>query len=111
MGLYQVKGQKRSKTPAINWVGIMSKKGLLNELEVAALYALYTMSGGASTAHFSAEAVASKFRSDSRGGVREGLAGLERNPHGYAFVKPTAGGLTYGITPNGVRKLRELKLI
>lgn len=89
----------------------MSKKGLLNELEVAALYALYIMSGGASTAHFSPEAVASKFRSDFRGRVKEGLAGLERNSHGYVFVKPTAGGLTYGMTSNGMRKLRDLKLI
>jgi hypothetical protein len=89
----------------------LSKKGLLNELEIAALYALYIMSGGASAAHFSAEAVASKFRSDFRGRVKDGLAELEKNPHGYVQIKPTAGGATYAITWNGMAKLRELKLV
>lgn len=89
----------------------MTKKGLLNELELAALYTLYILSSGASAAHFPEDAVASKFRSDFRGRVKEGLEDLARNPHGYVFTKPTRGGLTYAISPAGLGKLRELKLI
>jgi hypothetical protein len=80
-------------------------------MEVAALFTLHSLSGGAQTGHFSPEAVASKFRSDLRGDVKEALGELVRDPRGYVLVKPTSGGLTYGITKRGVERLRILKMI
>ena len=88
----------------------MPRKSILNEVEIAVLVALNGKTGGALSAHFSEEAIVATFRSDLRGRIKEALDSLARNPNGFVYIKPTRGGRTYGIAPNGVNKLRELKL-
>ena len=89
----------------------LPRTGFLNELEIAALFALYALSGGAPAAHFSGPAIASRFRSDFKGWVLDGLEELAKDSHGFIVKKPTGGGMTYALTPDGIRKLHDLKII
>ena len=85
----------------------MSKKPLTGP-EIATLVALFYATNGSIHAHVPKQAVQAHFRRDLRGVVPKELKRLMRK--GYAFKHPTRGGMTYGITERGIKKLREMNL-
>ena len=86
----------------------MSRKPL-TALEIATLVDLFYASNGSIHAHVPRQAVQARFRKDLRGFVPKELKKLVRR--GYAFKHPTRGQMTYGITTEGIKKLRQMNLI
>jgi len=88
----------------------MSEKPLTQE-QIAVLLALYEATKGSIHAHVPKRAVQAHFRKDLRGFAGEALDELIRHPSRYAIKHPTKGEMTYSITLEGIKKLKEMKLI
>jgi len=89
----------------------MDSKKPLSEQEIATLYALYKAANESIHAHVPEHAVLARFRKDLRGFAREALADLTRRPETYVIKHPTKGGMTYQITLEGIKILKEKGII
>lgn len=80
----------------------------LTKLEIATLVALYEETGKSSHTHIPRQAVQAHFRKDLRGYARQALNKLVRK--GYASKHPKGRQMVYGITVEGIEKLKEMRL-
>ncbi len=82
-------------------------KNKIEELEIAVLLSLYSKVKYSKHAHPKEETILKGLKKDFRGLGKVALKRLLKE--GYIIQHPTAGGMTYNLSPKGINKLKELK--
>jgi predicted transcriptional regulator len=74
-------------------------------MHIATLMAIFAETGLSTSAHVPLTSVQRHFRKDLRGFCRKALNELVRS--GFVIKHPTRGSMTYSLTPEGIKKVKE----